>query len=396
MIAEQVKDVALEAEVIKSLGALQGVLTEWQHFLGDGVQGNNLFNDPAHIELRLRTENHTIPWIVILRRGGRIRCIAPCYLCDGPFVVQLSVVKLASFRAKQLKIFGDDFIVALEEDTKVCFDLIFETLRRQPTLFQFVLIDKLIAETPLWEYCQANCHGDRGFRLYLASPQLEKLHKIRIEAEHDHYMASLSPKTRQNLRRTARKLCEDHQARLERITAPEQVPRFLEQLDEVFRDTWQAKTFGYQPRNTDAQLRYLHSIAQLGWLRSYLLSNDQGPIAYDLAFQYGDTFYAEEIGFAQAWADYGPGSVLMHLFIEDLHHHQPPKHLDFGVGDAPYKRSFSNFEQVAASVFLVPRNRWRLIMALQRGLNAVDRNVRKVLIALKLDRVVRKLLKRQH
>jgi CelD/BcsL family acetyltransferase involved in cellulose biosynthesis len=166
-------------------------------------------------------------------------------------------------------------------------------------------------------------------------------------------------------------------------------------LDHVFRDTWQAKTFGYTPRDTGPQRRYLCGIAERGWLRSYLLVNDQRPIAFGLGYQYDNVYYFAETGFVQDFSDYGPGTVLMHLFIEDFYHVRRPEILDFGLGDAAYKRSFGNVRREAAAVYLVPSGRWRLVIALQRAIYAVESKVRRLLIALRLDRAVRKLLKRQ-
>lgn len=64
------------------------------------------------------------------------------------------------------------------------------------------------------------------------------------------------------------------------------------------------------------------------------------------------------------------------------------------IGDQPYKRSFSNREQNAASVYLAPRNRWRMILQVQSVLHAISRVMVRSLIALKLDRASRKLVGR--
>ena len=153
--------------------------------------------------------------------------------------------------------FGDDFVFAAGEDTGRCCSRAYEELWKQRSRFGMVFFDRLIVPMPLWEYFQGRSAGKQRFRMYLASPQMEKLHFVRLFHSHDAYMASLSPKTRQNLRRTTRKLCHEKQARLEKVTSPERVPWFLEQLDKVFQETWQAKTFGYQPRNTEEQRKYL-------------------------------------------------------------------------------------------------------------------------------------------
>ena len=171
-------------------------------------------------------------------------------------------------------------------------------------------------------------------------------------------------------------LCDEQHARLTRIRAPEQVPEFLEQIDAVFRETWQARTFGYQPHNTASKLSYYRGLAERGWLRSYVLARDAEPIAYEIGCQYQGVFYCRECGYRQSWAEFGPGTVLTNLFIEDLYREDPPGVLDFGFGDSEHKRILSNVEQDAAAIYLAPRNVWRSVLWGQNALNWVERIVR--------------------
>jgi hypothetical protein len=382
-------------EVINSLVALGNVIPEWQEFLTNHVSGNNLYNDPEHIALRLNTNPQFTPCILVLRRGGEIRGIAPFYCRPDRFPLQLSVIKLAALPIQMLMVFGDSFILAANEDAAACFDAVFSLMAQQPVRFGLLHFEQLTTSTLLWKYCQSNFKGGPNFRFSLASPQLESLHQIHFPPTYSEYLASLNASTRRNLRRYARKLCEGQHARLVRITDPDQVPQFLDQVDRVFRNTWQAKTFGYNPRNDASQIRYFSGIAKHGWLHSYVLANDHGPIAYEIVFHYGGVFHSYERGFDQAWGESRPGTALTFMFIEDFYRDCVPQLFDFGVGDAAYKRSFSNVSQDAAAVYLTLRNRWRHVVGIQRGLFALDRNVRSLLIALRLDRTVRKLLKRQ-
>jgi hypothetical protein len=83
------------------------------------------------------------------------------------------------------------------------------------------------------------------------------------------------------------------------------------------------------------------------------------------------------------------------LYLEDMYRHDPPRIMDLGVGNGPQKRRLANVEFPAAAAYLAPPNRWRRLVALQRGIFAVDRGVRRGLSAVGLDRAVRKLVKRK-
>lgn len=384
-----------DVELIQSLDGLQAVRNEWQLFLSGDVRGNTFFNDPLHIGLRLTAEPAIKPWILVLRRGGLIRCIAPFYLEPTRLGLKLSVLTFGTFSLQLLKSFGQDFIIAEDEDSTRCYKTVFEMLWQQRSGFELIAFDRMVAQTPIWQYCRARFARGGQFRFVLATPQMEKHHQLHLFSTHDAYLASLHHSTRQTLRRAVRRLCNERHARLTTITTPEQIPWFLDQLDRVYRTTWQAKTFGCRPRNTERQIRYLSSIADSGWLRSYLLENDDGPIAFDLGYQYGSIFYARETGYAQDWARFSPGAVMMYLYIEDLYRNHPPNLVDFGVGDSPHKRRLSNVEHGAAAVYLALRNRWRLILTLQCMVYGVERFARAVLTRLRLDDAVRKVLKHQ-
>jgi hypothetical protein len=125
-----------------------------------------------------------------------------------------------------------------------------------------------------------------------------------------------------------------------------------------------------------------------------VLKTADGPIACVWGCHYEGVYHVRELCFDAAWADSGPGSVLMHLLIEDLYQQNPPQVLDFGPGDEPYKRSFrSNVEQDIAFLYLVSRNRWRLIFQAQEKLKVVYPRVRSWLISSRLDGASRKLAK---
>lgn len=383
----------MHVSTIHTMEDLRGLLPEWREFLTHGVQGARFYGDPVNVESNLENGKSLAPFIVVVRRQGRIVCLAPFYINRMRFKIKLSVLTVASLPIRMLKLFGDRILCGNDCPPRECFDAVMEELRRQRKSFDLLFLDALDCADPLWQYCAELRSRGGAFRVSLASAAVEKVHVVRIDSTHDAYLASLTPSTRQELRRKTRRLLNDHGGQLVKVTRPEQVAEFLDQLDTVYRTSWQAKTFGYQPRNTEQQRRCFERIAQQGWLRSYLLRQKDQPIAFELGYQYGGIYYGEECGFDPDKASLGPGSVLLHLVVEDLFKEDRPKLLDFGLGDAVYKRSFANDAHEAASLYVAPRNIWRYVLALQRGLNRVDVGVRALLVKSRLDGFVRRFLK---
>src|SRR5688572_1157906 len=228
-------------EIVSTRAELRALEPEWRQFLSSGVTGSHLFNDPEHISLRLELEPRLTPWILVLRRGGRICCIAPFYLQETHLKIQFSVMQLASLPVRMLKAFWSEFIVGVGADAQECFQRVFEALWQNRWKFGVILLENLRLTTPLWSFCQSELSCRRRLRKFLASSQVDSLHQAHLPATHADYIAQLNPRTRQRLRRQARKLCNEKNAQLEKFTTPHQVYQFLNHLDEIYRDAWQAK-----------------------------------------------------------------------------------------------------------------------------------------------------------
>ncbi len=369
----------------------------WRQFLAGDVLGNSFDNDPAHLLLRLQSHDSQAqekPFIILLRRSGRLRCIAPFYFKRSPYRLQIGQATLGSLpaiQAQMIKVFGGrgQFIFAADENLPSCVQQIFAVLSKCRSQFDLVCLENIDKQSPIWSYCARAFRDGGRFKLFCAAD--DKVLQLRFPPTYDEYLATFSAETRRNLRRMTRRLCDQQQARLQRITSPGQVSQFLIDLDTITRDSWEADVHGFRP-HTEAQVRYFQSAAELGWLRSYVLTSDNGPIAYELAFQYGNVLYGRKCGYSKKWADFSPGGVLMHLLIEDLYQHNRPQLFDFGPGDEPYKRSFrSNVEQEIAFLYLLPRNRWRLLFQAQEKLAVVYPHFRRLLVASRLDAAVRKV-----
>ena len=122
---------------------------------------------------------------------------------------------------------------------------------------------------------------------------------------YDNYLGSMGKKSRQNLKRIIRKLFHDYDASLVKYTDPDDVPEFMEHLDSVFKNCWQARTYGYTRRNTLDQIEYYTKLAREGWLRSYILFIDDKPVAFEHTLQYENHCSFQECGFDQTYSKFG-------------------------------------------------------------------------------------------
>jgi CelD/BcsL family acetyltransferase involved in cellulose biosynthesis len=164
---------------------------------------------------------------------------------------------------------------------------------------------------------------------------------VRIAGDFASYLRrTLRKKRRDNVRRERAILEQvaETPLRLRCITAAGDVGPFLDEAETVFARSWHAERGANRlrkDRHSEDRLRWQ---AERGWLRCYVLSKGDEPIAFLLGLQCQRVFRALRTAFSASWAQYSPGKVLWFGVLEDLHESGAFDELNFGYGDWEYKR----------------------------------------------------------
>ncbi|MSP61009.1 MAG: GNAT family N-acetyltransferase [Myxococcales bacterium] len=371
------------------------LVPEWEAFLATDAAEHCFFQYPVLVQQALGDPRQPCePCIVVARRGGRIRALAPFRLEATRFHLRFSVLRVGSLPMRALKLAGDRLIVARGEDVGACHAAIFAAIAASKIGFDLVALESVTVPGDLWDFF-ATPAGP--FRLIPAAARMQKVRQLRLDGTFDDYLAAMNAKTRMKFRRRTRKFRKDfdEQVELRSVTRAEDVRPFLDAVDAIFPSTWQARVSGTRPRNGATDVASLEEIARRGWLRSYLLFCRARPVAFVLGYQYHGVYHHDETGYDQALSAHGPGTVLNQLLVEELFARDRPRLLDFGFGDNEYKRILGNVEHDACAAWLVADLRWRALIGLQRGINGVYDRVRSELVRRGLDARVRDLLKRR-
>ena len=77
-----------------------------------------------------------------------------------------------------------------------------------------------------------------------------------------------------------------------------------------------------------------------GWFRAYVLYLDDEPVAFWQGQAYNGVFSTGVPGFDPAYADHRVGNYVLFKLIADLCADESIETLDYGFGDAEYKRRF--------------------------------------------------------
>ena len=177
----------------------------------------------------------------------------------------------------------------------------------------------------------------------------------RLPNTYAEFVRHLSKNTRHNLKRYSKKLVDAFGDQM--VITCFREPSELELLWLADCETVAAKSYhrGLQVGfiNDDGTRRAMGFAANQGRLRSYILVHCVGtPSAFWNGCLFGKTFCAWTTAYDPDYADFRPGLYLLQRLVADLCEKEDAIELDFGFGDAQYKRDWCDQTRREASLFL--------------------------------------------
>lgn len=115
--------------------------------------------------------------------------------------------------------------------------------------------------------------------------------------------------------------------------------------------TYQDRLLGLGLPETDAFRGELEQHAARGTMRGYLLLHREQPIAFGYCAGVGDCLRFVFTGYDPAFAAWSPGIILVYEMLRSIAGEGLFRVLDFGSGEAQYKRLFATASRLCATVF---------------------------------------------
>jgi hypothetical protein len=165
--------------------------------------------------------------------------------------------------------------------------------------------------------------------------------RARIPATFDEYLSARSSKTRSNVKRYARRLERDYGDGVEfrMFLRPDELDELMHDTEAVHVKTYQhGMGAGLKANELERRLREL--AAERGWFRGFVLYLDGVPAAFWHGTAYRGVFYTGPTGYDPAHRDLRLGTYVLGKMVEQLC--GEVDWMDFGSGDAEYKRHFSD------------------------------------------------------
>lgn len=210
-------------------------------------------------------------------------------------------------------------------------------------------------------------------RLKVASMEYEKLsqifngsHRVLSFGESSHwllklpktwedFMAARSKKHRYWLKRLPRVLDREYskQWKIKKYTQEHEVNDFICEADSVAEKTYQrALNVGF--RKNIESLRRIKMDAAQGRLKGYVLSIQNEPKAFWFCFTYNGVLYSASTGYDPNFRSFELGTILLIKIFQDCCGTENDI-IDFGEGDADYKRRFGSIFFKELTCLVLPR-----------------------------------------
>jgi Acetyltransferase (GNAT) domain len=194
--------------------------------------------------------------------------------------------------------------------------------------------------------------------------------------------ARFSSKVRKNLKWQTKRFEREFPGgiRIACMGSPSELERLAADIEQIAAKTYQ-RGLGAGFNVKDGERARLSFKAEKGWLRAYILYVQDVPCSFWCGTLFRGTYYSDSMGYDPAFQQFSPG---MHLILRVLEQccgsDSNMRAIDFGLGDAQYKRLFSDQEwQDITLERFAPTLRGTALNAYRTPLLAADRLARKVL-----------------
>ena len=333
-------DTGPKIRVIRTVEGMEEIRHAWMAWKGHRDA------DIDVCETLLRCSPEEKPYIILVERNGQPDAILIGRLSTTTLTERIAYMTFPTSRVRVLSfVYGGFLGNQSEENSKLIVNALEKSLRRRE------------ADVAILNYVRED-----GSLYQLATHVRSALMRGRVPASQLHWMldvpesadeifAEISREHRRKLRAEAKKFRTAFpDLEIVRFPGGDRLEELITAAEQVAATTYQrALGAGFSDTRVIRELITLE--AMRGWLRGYVLYVGSRPCAFWIGCAYNRVFLSEYLAHDPAYAKYSPGTFLLMQIIEEICRDDVIA-IDFGIGDALYKRRFSNRHWVENTVYL--------------------------------------------
>jgi len=191
---------------------------------------------------------------------------------------------------------------------------------------------------------------------------------LALPPSYNEFLHTLSKNTRKNIRNYSNRLKRDFGQNLiiKHISSVEEIDTILSDNEEIAKKTYKrGMGVGFHINN---EIRKWYEIGlKRSILNVYILYVNGQPVAFRKAFCFTDVFISYGTDYDPFYSNYRIGNFLLNYVIEDLYKKGTIKTIDFGFGDADYKRIYCNENWIESPVYIFAPTVKGIVINLMRG-----------------------------
>lgn len=324
------------------------------------------------------------PHVVVAERHGRPVALLAARLEDSRLPARFGYATVAAPRVRRITVVTGG-IAGGEEATGELAGALLDALRDREA--DAVYLQPLPVGSPLHGALVDRAHPALRQRFASTSPH----HVMDLPASSEALLPSLSKSLRENFKRYSRRLERTYGDRLavRRFDSPDDYEQVVADLETVAATTYQRGLGAGFTAEHDGPLTRI--ALEGGWFRAWVLYLDGRPCAFEIGHVAGSVLVVAAKGFDPQHGHLHVGKVLQLRMLEDLCDDPAVTVLDFGLGDAEYKRKLATRTWEDAEVLVFGRTRAALTaLAGRTAVLAADRVARRAAGADRIAKVKRR------
>lgn len=353
----------------------------WSTQLVSGIEGMAEF-EPFHREHQWHPESHcdlliaaanegqAVPLLLGVFRDGRLVTLVVAHLVDTAVPWRVGYGRIGASRARVIEVLrggllGDTSLECLE----VAFDRLraaMKELRVDAIAARHVVADSpahaVFTKRPGW-FCRD--------RLAVATANGQ----MTVPSSFAEFTKAQSKREREDNRRYEKRIRAQFGdgVRVEHLASAGDIDRFATAVESIARKTYQ-RGLGAGFHDSPQERARWAVAADGGWLHASVLWLGDEPAAFCTGFAVGETLWLEHIGYDPAHRRLRPGIHLLHRVIEQIAIDGRFRAIDFGIGDADYKRRLCSAWQTDVTVWVfAPTWRGLWLNGMRTSTNALYR-----------------------
>jgi len=343
-------------EIARDSGEVLDLRNDWLQLIlssADSGSASPIVLDPSidmefHLTMLQHGSGILRPHVTVLRQGGIAKSILVGRIESAPLRVKVGYKSLSSPPVRVLTLthggmLGEDS----QENAAALVDSVQKCLsnREADVAFFYGM------ETDSTFYRAVRNAGSWSTRDY--NPAVMRRWRIPLPASYEQLYRQRSSNTRHNLKRYSKRLRETFKDQLAVRTYQHasEVEALLSDTEVIAAKTYQ-RGLGVGFAETELTRQLMMLAARRGWLRAYILYAGSRPIAFWNGFLYHRTLFTGSTGYDPDLGDLRPGTFLLERMLEELCAEKTADNVDFGFGDAQYKRDWCDHEHFQVSQYL--------------------------------------------